>query len=157
MTPPKKFTSRQSSPSVIERYNHLENQIVGIVTSLEAFVKESREDRARTEREQNSLWAAIREQGDNLRNAIEKLTARGQISWGAVVTTVGLLLALIIAAGQVSVMLMEGRIKQLEIADNYSRQIVEEKMRTQEVHITWLKELGRENHAAILDLDKRSR
>ncbi len=148
MATPQKFT-RQTSPSVIERYNHLENQIVGIIATVDGFVKESREDRARTEREQSSLWAAIREQGDNLRNAIEKLSTRGQISWGAVVTTVGLLLALIIAAGQVSVMLMEGRIKQLEIVDACNRQLMDARMQTQEVQNAWLHDLGKENHAAI--------
>ena len=145
------------TPSVVERYSHLESQVSGVVASLEGFIKESREDRARTEREQTSLWAAIREQGNNLRNAIEKLSTRGQISWGAVVTTVGLLLALIIAAGQVSVMLMEGRIKQLEIVDSGNMRLIEAQMKTQDVQNEWLRDLAKENHAAIRELEQRSR
>ena len=129
-------------PSVAERYNHLENQVSAVAATLDGFIKDSQENRNRTEREQTAIWAAIREQGDNLRNAIEKLSARGQISFTVIATTVGLILSISSAAAMVGHQLMMAQIKQLEIRDEYAMEIFKIKTQT-------LLELGHENHESI--------
>lgn len=112
--------SEKSESEANGRYNHLEGQISGIAASLDGFIKESAEYRARTEREQGQIWAAIREQGDNLRNAVEKLSMKGNISWPMIVSTLGIILSVAVAAAGVGHALMESRIKQVEIRVDYN-------------------------------------
>lgn len=121
--------------TVQERYNHLENQVAGVAATLAGFIKESQDNQARTEREQTTMWGAIREQGENLNKAVEKMSTKGQISWPGVIATVGMILSVSAAAAAVGHMLMESRIKQLEIRDER------------------LLDLGKENHASIRDLE----
>jgi len=109
-----------------DAYSHMEAQVSGVAASLEGFIKESREFRDRTEREQTNIWAAIREQGDNLRNAVEKLSANGRIGWPMIISTVTAILAITTAGASVGYMLMESRIKQTEIRQEYHERMLTE-------------------------------
>lgn len=108
------------SATVQDRYNHLETQVAEVATTLDGFIKESAEYRTRAERDQSMLWDAIREQGNNLGKAVEKLSTKGQISFAAIATSIGLMLSVSSAVGVVGHMLMESRIRQLEITDQYN-------------------------------------
>lgn len=98
-----------------ERFSRLESQVGALSATLEDFVTESKEYRQRTERTEQQIWVAIREQGDNLNRAVEKLSSAGQISWGMIVSTGGFLIALIGAGAAVNHALTEARVKQVEI------------------------------------------
>ena len=111
--------------SVQERYNHLESQVTKVATSLDGFIKDSVENRSRMERDASNMWAAIREVADNLRNAIEKLSTRGQLSWSMIATAVATLLSVVSAGAYVGHMLMESRIKQTEIRSEYAEKIAD--------------------------------
>lgn len=141
--------------SVSNRIGHIETQISGLASSLDGFIKESAEYRARTEREQTQLWAAIREQGDNLRNAVEKLSVRGQISWGAIVTTGAFILALIGAGAGVNNALLESRIRQLEIRDEDTKALRESQLETERTRSEFILRIAEENHQAILSLQSK--
>ena len=126
------------TPSIASRYNHLENQVAGLVAQFSDFIRDSKDHRDRIEKDQTQIWGAIREQGEQLRSAIEKLSTKGQISWPMIVATVGLILSVSAAAAAVGQVLMESRMKQLEITTNF------------------LHELGRENHNAIRSHEQQS-
>lgn len=125
--------------SPTEHYTELEKQVAGVAATLDSFIKDAKEYRERNEREQDSMWKAIREQGENLGKAVEKLSTKGQISWPMVVATVGMILTVSGGAATVGQMLVEARVKQLEIRDER------------------LLDMGRENHAAIRELERESR
>lgn len=123
----------RTSPSVIERYNHLESQVAGVAATLDGFIKEAEVTRARNDREQTAMWTAIREQGDNLGKAVEKLSSKG-ISWPMIVTTIGMILSMSAAASTVGYMLMESRIKQVEIRNDFMLDMCKENHESWRTH-----------------------
>ncbi len=134
------------------RLGHIESQVSSVAASLDSFIKESASFRVRTEKEQTQIWAAIREQGDNLRNAVEKLSMRGQISWGMIVTTGGLVLALIGAVAGVGNIIMESRIQQLYIRDAAQGELLDARLETERVRAEFLLRMCDENHADLKQL-----
>lgn len=112
-------TTRPASQSNAARFASLEAQVGAISTTLEDFVTESKEYRLRAERNESQIWAAIKEQGDNLNRAVERLSNNGRISWGMIVTTGSFILALIGAGAAVNHSLTEARIKQVEIRQEF--------------------------------------
>lgn len=140
--------------SASARYTHLETQLGNVATQLADFIKESKEYRDRDERERSQIWAAIKEQGDQMRIAFDKLSAKGQISWPAIMTTIAVLLSLIAAAGGVSQMLVESRIRQLEIRDDAMREVMDARFKQIEIRAEHLLDLGRENHDSLRDLKR---
>jgi hypothetical protein len=136
------------------RIEHLETAVSNVAVSLDGFIRETRDHRDRLDKDQASIWAAIRDQGENLSRAVDKLSSKGQISWGMIMTAVGTLLGVGAAVATVGQMLMESRIKQLEIADTSTLKLMEAKLDTHEVKDEALHELGRENHAAIRVLEQ---
>lgn len=115
MTP----TTRPASQSNAARFASLEAQVGAISTTLEDFVTESKEYRLRAERNESQIWAAIKEQGDNLNRAVERLSNNGRISWGMIVSTGGFILALVGAGAAVNHAMNEARIKQVEIRQEF--------------------------------------
>jgi hypothetical protein len=113
--PPKNTTSTSNAA----RFASLEAQVGAISTTLEDFVTESKEYRLRAERNESQIWAAIKEQGDNLNRAVERLSNNGRISWGMIVSTGGFILALVGAAAAVNHAMNEARIKQVEIRQEF--------------------------------------
>lgn len=122
----------------VER-DHLESQVSGIAASLDSFIKESREFRDRTEREQTNIWAAIREQGDNMRNAVEKLSTRGQLSWQLIFSAITVLLAVTSGAAVLGQIFVDLRMEQFEI------------------HNSYIREYQKEDHATLVEVVKRLR
>lgn len=142
------------------RLGHIESQVSSVATSLEAFIKESSEFRTRTEKEQTQIWAAIRENGDNLRNAIEKLSTRGQISWGMIVSTGGFLLVVISMVAAVNNQLIQGQLEQLKVTDRASERQTDMRLefqkelriaedRVRDAHDKFLLRICDENHEAL--------
>lgn len=136
------------------RYSNLEIQVGNVATQLGDFIKESRADRERDERERSKIWSAIKEQGDQMRIAFDKLSSKGQISWPMIMTAIGTLLLVGSAVATVGQMLMESRIKQLEIVDRWTREVMEEKIKQLEIRAEYLRDLGRENHDSLRDLKR---
>lgn len=124
------MTSRNHNPSSTARFAHLEAQVGNVAIQLADFIKESKEHRDRVEVDQARIWSAIEKQGLALQSAVERLSSRGQISWGMIVSTGGLVLALIAAGGGVNNALMESRIHQLEIQDDAIREVREAQLET---------------------------
>jgi len=118
-----------------EHYNDLEKQVAGVAATLDGFIKESKENQSRTEREQAAIWSAIREQSDNLGKAVEKLSTKGQISWPMVVATVGMIITVSGAAATVGHMLMESRIRQIEIRDDFLSRMCDENHEAMRCHL----------------------
>jgi hypothetical protein len=116
MTLPAKNTTSTSNAA---RFASLEAQVGAISTTLEDFVTESKEYRLRAERNESQIWAAIKEQGDNLNRAVERLSNNGRISWGMIVSTGGFILALVGAGAAVNHAMNEARIKQVEIRQEF--------------------------------------
>lgn len=112
MTPPKAFTDSA-------RFAHFESKVESIGDILDTFVAESKEYRQRQDRTEAQIWSAIREQGERMNSAVEKLSNNGRISWGMIVSTGGFLLTLIATGAAVNNALSEARVKQLEIRAEY--------------------------------------
>jgi hypothetical protein len=116
-------TPRTSAPTPepfdAARFATLETKVGSIGETLEAFVAESKEYRLRSERTETQIWAAIREQGERMNSAVEKLSNNGRISWGMIVSTGGFILALIVAGAGVNYSLTEARVRQIEIRQEY--------------------------------------
>jgi hypothetical protein len=120
-----------------ERLAHLETQVGSVATSLNSFINESKEWRDRVERDQSNIWNAIKDQGDNLGRAVEKLSSKGQISWGMIVSTMGMILTITAGFAAVGHAMMESRMRQVEIRQEHIREDVKENRE-------WLRELERE-------------
>jgi len=99
----------------LARFATLETKVGSIGDTLETFVLESKEYRLRAERTETQIWSAIREQGERMNQAVEKLSNNGRISWGMIVSTGGFILAIIGAGAAVNHALTESRIRQTEI------------------------------------------
>jgi membrane protein YqaA with SNARE-associated domain len=108
-----------SIASVATQASAANTSIANVATQLGDFIKDSKEHRERVERDQQMLWAAIKEQGVALQTSVEKLSNRGQITWPIIVSTVALLVTLIATGAGVGHMLMESRIKQVEIRQEF--------------------------------------
>ncbi len=113
----------QNNKSSDARFAHMEASISSVATQLGDFIKESREDRERRDREDKShrdmLWSAIKEQGVALQSAVEKLSNNNKITWPMICSTLGVVVMLITAGAGVNNALMESRIKQTEIRQEY--------------------------------------
>ena len=103
----------------LQRFGTLEANVHAIGENLDAFVTESKEHRNRAERNETQIWNAIREQGERMNLAVEKLSNNGRISWGMIVSTGGFLVAVIAAGAGVNHALTESRMKQVEIRIEY--------------------------------------
>lgn len=114
------MTTRNTA-SDATRYATLETKVASIGDTLDAFVTESSKYRERQERSEAQIWNAIRDQGERMNLAVEKLSAKGQISWGAIVSTGGFILAVILAGAGANHALSEARIKQLEIRAEFQQ------------------------------------
>jgi hypothetical protein len=119
-------SSGGDSVSQATRFAHLETQVGNVAVQLGDFIKDSKEYRERTERDQAQIWAAIKDQGEQFRGAVEKLSGRGQISWQMIVATVGMVLSVSAAAAGVGHALMQSQIRQLEIREEYLQKAVDE-------------------------------
>ena len=120
MTPPKSPNLTSSA-----RFASLETQVGNVATQLGDFIKESKDYRDRTERSEAQIWQAIKENGANLNIAVEKLSNNGRISWGAIISTGGFLLSIVLAAAGVSHVIVESRIRQLEIREEFMMRDIE--------------------------------
>ncbi len=112
-------SANNHEPFDAARFATLETKVGSIGETLEAFVAESKEYRLRSERTESQIWAAIREQGERMNSAVEKLSTNGRISWGMIVSTGGFILALIGAGAAVNNALTEARVKQIEIRQEF--------------------------------------
>ncbi len=117
--------SKAPSQTTDVRFANLETQIGQVSTQLGDFIKESKDYRDRTERSEAQIWQAIKEQGASLNNAIERLSNNGRISWGAIISTGGFLLSIVLAAAGVSHVIVESRIRQLEIREEFMQRDIE--------------------------------
>ncbi|MEI6177582.1 MAG: hypothetical protein WCS43_11875 [Verrucomicrobiota bacterium] len=140
------------TPTVVDRYNHLETQVSEVAMALKSFIADTKDHRERLDRDQSQIWQAIRDQGVQMREAIEKLSLRGEIRWPAIVTTVSLIVLLATSASAVLYTLSESRIKQLEIAASAEQRVGTAQRETIASHVDYLHELGRENHQSIRDI-----
>lgn len=127
--------------------NTLEASVASLAVELRSFVKDSEDHRGRIERDQNAIWTAIKDQGKQLTDAVEKLSARGSITWPAVLMTIGTMLGLIGAASTIGHAYVENRIRQLEIID---------KQAERENDIT-LRRIEKIEDARIRDLEDRAK
>jgi hypothetical protein len=123
--------SPNPSKSSDARFAHVESSIASLATTVGDFIKESREDRERRDREDKShrdmLWQAIKEQGVSLQTSIEKLSTRNQITWPMICSTLGVVLGLVTAGAGVNNALMEARIKQTEIRQEFLQKELDQK------------------------------
>ena len=159
--------SRQTSPTNIqERQNHLENMLTGITTAFNDSLTEDTKRREKDEVERSRIWTAlekqnsdlseaIREQGRQMNTGFDKLAAKGEIRWPAILVTISVLLGVGGAIATVEHAIVEGRIRQLELVDEYSGKLMESKLENHEQAERWLHELGGENHLAIHELEQR--
>lgn len=109
------------------RLTKLESAVSTVATQLGDFIKESKDHRQRVEQDQERLWSAIKEQGTSLQSAVEKLSNNGRITWPVICSTLGVVLALVTAGAGVNNALMEARIKQTEIRQEYMQKSMDEK------------------------------
>lgn len=139
------------------RIEHLETAVSNVAVSLDGFIRETRDHRDRLDKDQASIWAAIRDQGENLSRAVDKLSSKGQISWGMIMTAVGTLLGVGAAVATVGQILMESRIKQLEITDSLGRELMDAKLQPHRAEYESLRGIVNEHHLAIRELEKSKR
>lgn len=130
-------TTPPAAAAADARFAHLETQVGNVSTLLESFIKESKDYRERIERDQSQMWSAIKEQGESLNRAVERLSNNGRISWPMIVATVGMILSVSAAAAGVGHALMESRIRQLEIREEF------------------LQKAADESHSRITDLERK--
>lgn len=115
-------TTRKSaggSSSSAVRFVQIETQISEVGKQLSDFIDDSRSYRERVERDQSQIWVAIKEQGEQMNRAIERLSNANRISWPGILATVGTMVSLTAGAAAIGHAIVEGRIKQLEIRDEY--------------------------------------
>lgn len=110
-----------------ERIGKLETSVAGIASSVETLVDS-----------QKHVWAAI-----------EKLSTRGEMSWGKIVSTGGFVLAIATGAATMNNALLEGRIRQVEIRAEDQKEIRQAEAKTDEVRAQFLLRMCDENHEAI--------
>jgi len=135
-TPTKpRAASRNGSPlhHYHDRITALEEGVVGLSRSIATFVTEAKDHRKQVEGEHSRLWETIKEQGVAMQRSIDKLSSRGEISWGKIVSTGGFLVALVGIAATMSNTLVEGRIKQVEIESRGYRELLEAKLEVERV------------------------
>jgi len=149
--------TRPTSPKTAEELAELRMQISTLATTFGDFLNDNKEQRKRDETERERLWTAIENQGKNLREAFEKLSVKGEIRWPAILVTISVLLGVGTAIATVEHFMVEERIHQLEIVDTYERKITDAKMECHEQADKWLHDLGKENHAAIRELEHASK
>lgn len=121
-----------SAPSQDTRLTKLESAVTTVATQLGEFIKDNKSN-------QDLLWAAVKEQGNQhsqaikeqgiqLQMAVEKLSAKGQISWTAICTTIAVLVTMIGAGAKVSHMLMESRMQQVEKVEDVRTRYMEKEL-----------------------------
>lgn len=127
--------SKAPSQTTTVRFANLETQIGQVSTQLGDFIKESKDYRDRTERSEAQIWQAIKENGTNLNLAVERLSMNGRIGWPMIISTVTAVLALTAAGASVGHMLMESRIRQLEIREEFMQRDID---RNEQAHLRLL-------------------
>ena len=110
--------AQHSHTTAEARFAHLESSISSVAIQLGDFIKESKEYRERIEQDQSRIWTAIEKQGSSLQQAVERLSARGQISWPLIMSTVSVIVVLVSAGATVNFKLTESRIQQLEVRED---------------------------------------
>jgi hypothetical protein len=103
-----------------DRIGKVENGLTQLAVQLGEFIKDTREHRDRHERDQSAIWHAIRDQGKQFTEAVEKLSTKGALSWPVVAMTIGLVLTIVSGAAAIGHQIMEGRMATLraEVAAN---------------------------------------
>jgi hypothetical protein len=149
------LTQPQSQVTIEARFAHLESAVSNVATQLGDFIKESKDHRERIELEQSRIWTSIEKQSSNLQSAVEKLSSRGQLSWPVIMSTISLILVLVSAGATVSNIIMESRIKQIEIRVEAIREVREAHTRRLEESIEANTKLI-DRHENSLDLLLRS-
>lgn len=102
-------------PNTAGQFAHLETQVGSVATQLSDYIKDSKEYRDRIERDQMQIWAAIKDQGQALQTAVDRLSNAGRISWPGIVATVGLVLSVSAAAAAIGKTLVDAQIRQNQI------------------------------------------
>ena len=136
-------------------------ELTGSVKSLLAMSKERWE---RDDKEKAQIWDGLKD-----------LSKKGQISLSTIATVLGMILSISSIAATLSYTLMQSQVEQLKITDRdtavllaaegkaheqidlLNRQISEERIKQLEIRADGLHEIGRENHAAIRELEHFSR
>jgi len=138
-----------TNPEDDSRFTRLETQMGGLAQQFSDFLRENKDHRDRIEIEQSKIWTAMQEQGKNMQASVDRLTARGQISWPVIMVTITVVLTIFSLAAGLGHALMESRIRQLEIQDTANKELMEAKNETQNVRIDEALRLGLEDKEAI--------
>lgn len=134
------------------RFAHLETQVSNVAITLTDFIKDSKEHRDRIERDQTQIWTALREQADQLRTAVEKLSTKGQISWQMIFAAVSVLVALMGLLAGVNNAIVDGKIQRLEERDQAVKELREAKIETLNVRDEFILRRLDEDHQTIQSL-----
>ena len=134
-------SSQPSSASTTTRLVHVENQLSGLTAQFSDFLIEQRVYRKSQEKSRDDLWRAFESQGKQTQEAIEKLSSRGQISWGMIATAITTILAVGASVAAVGHLLMESRIRQLEITDDAAAKLMQSELRVHEAEDKFTREM----------------
>ncbi len=128
--------------TTISRLAHLETQVGALATQFKDFISESKESRERAEREMTKLWEAVVKQGEDLRNGIERVGTRGQITWHMIFAAVSVIATVIAFAASITTSLIDGKIERLHdnITLRYNEnqsdiRIINERLKAFDAHI----------------------
>lgn len=139
----------QRAQDTNSRLGNLEAAVSGLVSSVDALVKDSKEHRERVEVDQSRIWAAIEKQG-----------AKGEMSWGKIASVGGFAFVVMSGIGAMAWKLSESRVHQIEVqlveqektinlARNYEGQIRQLESEIRDTHNKFLLRICDETHEGL--------
>lgn len=136
-----------------DRVSALEKSVSGIASSVKALVDNSKTHREQMERDQRDIWVAIKEQNTTMQTAMDKLSHKGDLSWGKIASVGGFFFLLASGLGAMAWQLSEGRVHQLEIHDEEQAKQLEQRLQFQKE----MREMAESHHKEVRALEAEVR
>ena len=135
------------------RLTKMEGVVSGLSQQFADFLKESKEHRDRTERDNQQIWQAIKEQGAAMQASVDRLSSKGEMSWGKIASVGGFMFVCASGLGALVWQLSEARVHQLEVkadtVEKYNQEIRTLEKEVRDTHDKFLLRICDENHENI--------
>lgn len=141
------------------RLTKMEGVVSGLSQQFADFLKESKEHRDRIERDNQQIWQAIKEQGAAMQSSVDRLSSKGEMSWGKIASVGGFLFVCASGLGAMAWQISEHRVHQLEVkadtVEKYNQEIRNLEKEVRDTNNRYILRMCDESHENIRRLNEK--
>ena len=115
------------------RLTKVESAVATMSAQFTEFLKETKDHRDRTDRDNQQLWQALKEQGHSMQISVDRLASKSEMSWSKIASVGGFLFVCGSGLAALVWQLGETRIHQLEIQSESNSKLRESQLRQLEI------------------------